>query len=59
MRRLGTLPTDWPDFARSLGPMALLALAAPVVPLRIPVLRPIAVHVGLDIPIYYAFACAT
>ena len=62
MRRLGTLPTDWPDFARSLVPLALLALAAAVVPLRIPVLVALAagaaVGIARDAPVRWAWAAA-
>ena len=62
MRRLGTLPTDWRDFARSLVPLALLALAAAVVPLRLPVLVALAagtaVGVARDAPVRWAWAAA-
>jgi membrane protease YdiL (CAAX protease family) len=62
MRRLGTLPTDWPDFARSLVPLALLALAAAIVPLRIPVLVALAtgaaVGIARDAPVRWAWAAA-
>jgi membrane protease YdiL (CAAX protease family) len=60
VRRLGTLPTDWPDFARSLVPLALLALAAAFVPLRIPVLVALAagaaVGIARDVPVRWAWA---
>jgi len=62
MRRLGTLPTDWPDFARSLVPLALLTLAAAVVPLRIPVLVALgagaAIGIARDAPVRWAWAAA-
>ena len=62
MRRLGTLPTDWPDFARSLVPLALLALAAAVVPLRIAVLVALAagaaIGIARDAPVRWAWAAA-
>ncbi len=60
MRRIGALPTDWPDFARSLVPLALLALAAAVVPLRLPVLvalgAGVAVGIARDAPVRWAWA---
>ena len=60
MRRIGALPTDWPDFARSLVPLALLALAAAFVPLRLPVLvalgAGVAVGIARDAPVRWAWA---
>ena len=62
MRRLGALPSDWRDFARALVPLALLALAALVVPLRIPVLIALvagtAVGIARDAPVRWAWAAA-
>ena len=62
MRRLGTLPTDWREFSRSLVPLALLALAAAVGPLRVPVLIALiagaAVAIGRDAPVRWAWAAA-
>ena len=61
-RRLGALPTDWRDFARSLVPFALLALAATVVPLRVPVLLALVAGAGVGIrrgaPVRWAWAAA-
>ncbi|MGK2852275.1 MAG: CPBP family glutamic-type intramembrane protease [Candidatus Limnocylindrales bacterium] len=56
------LPTDPADLARSLVPLVLAmgvgGLLAGIIAVRTrSLLVPIAVHVGLDIPIYYAFAC--
>lgn len=63
MRRpaiLRALPTDWPDFGRSLVPLALLALAAAIVPLRIPVLialgAGVAIGITRDAPVRWAWA---
>jgi membrane protease YdiL (CAAX protease family) len=62
VRRLGTLPPDWRDFARSLVPLALLALAAAFGPLRLPVLVALiagaAVAIGRDAPVRWAWAAA-
>jgi membrane protease YdiL (CAAX protease family) len=62
VRRLGTLPADWREFARSLVPLALLALAAAVEPLRVPVLVALitgaAVAIGRDTPVRWAWAAA-
>jgi membrane protease YdiL (CAAX protease family) len=62
VRRLDTLPTDWRDFGRSLVPLVLLALAAAVVPLRIPVLVALvagaAVGIARDAPVRWAWAAA-
>jgi len=62
MRRLGALPTDWRDFARSLVPFALLALAATVVPMRVPVLVALVagagVGIGRSVPVRWAWAAA-
>jgi membrane protease YdiL (CAAX protease family) len=62
VRQLGALPTDWRDFGRSLVPFALLALAAAVVPLRIPVLVALgagaAVGIARDAPVRWAWAAA-
>ena len=61
MRR-GILPTDWRDFGRSLVPVALLALAAAFVPLRIPVLVALvagtAVGIARSVPVRWAWAAA-
>ena len=60
MPRLGALPTDWPDFARSLLPLVLLALAAAISPLRIPVLLAlsagVAIGIARDAPVRWAWA---
>jgi len=60
--RLTTLPRDWRDFARSPIPLALLALAAAVGPLRIPVLLALvagaSVAIGRDAPVRWAWAAA-
>lgn len=62
MRRPGALPTDWADFARSAVPLGLLALAAAVQPLRIPVLVALgagtAVAIARDAPVRWAWAAA-
>ena len=62
MRRLGALPTDWRDFGRSLVPLVLLALAAVVVPLRLPILLGLAagtaVAIARDAPVRWAWAAA-
>ena len=62
MRRLGALPTDWRDFARSLVPLVLLALAAVFVPLRLPVLAALvagtAIGIARDAPVRWAWAAA-
>lgn len=62
MRRLGTLPPDWRDFSRSLVPLALLALAAAVGPLRVPVLVALiagaAAGIGRGAPVRWAWAAA-
>jgi hypothetical protein len=62
VRRIGALPTDWPDFARSLVPLLLLALAAAIVPLRIPVLVALvagaAIAIARDAPVRWAWAAA-
>jgi membrane protease YdiL (CAAX protease family) len=62
VRRLGALPTDWRDFGRSLVPLALLALAAVVAPLRLPVLLALAagtaVAIARDAPVRWAWAAA-
>jgi membrane protease YdiL (CAAX protease family) len=60
MRRLGALPSDWRDFGRSLVPLALLAFAAGVPPLRIPTLIVLstgaAVGVARGAPVRWAWA---
>ena len=60
MRRLGALPSDWRDFSRSLVPLALLALAAAIDPLRVPVLVALiggaAIAIGRDAPVRWAWA---
>jgi membrane protease YdiL (CAAX protease family) len=60
MRRPGALPTDWPDFGRSLVPLVLLGVAAVVDPLRIPVLIALvagtAVGIARDAPVRWAWA---
>jgi membrane protease YdiL (CAAX protease family) len=62
MRRLGPLPSDPHDFARSLVPLSLLALAAVAVPLRLPVLVALvagtAVGIGRGAPVRWAWAAA-
>lgn len=62
MRRIGTLPPDWRDFARSLVPLALLALAAAVGPLRVPIVIALiagaAVAIGREAPVRWAWAAA-
>ena len=62
MRRLGALPSDRREFARGLVPLALLALAAAFVPLRIPVLVALtagaAVGIGRGVPVRWAWAAA-
>jgi membrane protease YdiL (CAAX protease family) len=62
MRRLGALPSDPREFARSLVPLSLLALAAVVVPLRIPVLVALAagaaVGIRRDVPVRWTWAAA-
>jgi hypothetical protein len=62
MPRLTALPTDWRDFARSVVPLALLALAAAVGPLRLPILLALvagtAVGIGRDAPVRWAWAAA-
>jgi len=62
MRRLGALPSDPRDFGRSLVPLSLLALAALLVPLRIPVLVAVvagaAVGIGRGAPVRWAWAAA-
>jgi len=62
MRRLGALPTDWRDFGRSLVPLALLALAAAIPPLRIPILLALAAGTAVAIargaPVRWAWAAA-
>lgn len=62
MRRLGALPTDWRDFGRSLLPLVLLALAATLVPLRLPVLVALlagtAVGIARGAPVRWAWAAA-
>ena len=62
MRRLGALPSDWRDLGRSLVPFALLALAAGLVPLRIPVLAALiagtAVGIARDAPVRWTWAAA-
>ncbi len=62
MHRIGALPTDWRDFGRSLVPLALLALAAVFVPLRILVLVALvagaAVGIARDAPVRWAWAAA-
>ena len=61
-RRPSALPTDWRDFARSLAPLTLLALAAAFVPLRIPVLVAVvagaAVGINRGAPVRWAWAAA-
>ena len=52
MRRLGTLPTDWREFSRSLVPLALLGLAAAVGPLRVPVLIALIAGVAIVAVLY-------
>jgi membrane protease YdiL (CAAX protease family) len=62
MRRLGALPSDPRDFARSLVPLSVLALAAAVVPLRLPVLAVLvggaAIGTGRGAPVRWAWAAA-
>lgn len=62
MRRLGVLPTDWRDFGRSLVPLALLALAAAFMPLRLPVLIALiagtAVGIARGAPVRWTWAAA-
>ena len=62
MQRLGALPTDWRDFARSLVPLVLLGLAAVFVPLRIPVVIALvagaAVGIARGAPVRWAWAAA-
>ena len=62
MRRPGALPSDWRDFARSLVPLALLALAAAIPILRLPVLVALvagtAVGVARDAPVRWGWAAA-
>ena len=62
MRRLGALPSDWRDLGRSLVPFALLALAAGLVPLRLPVLAALiagtAVGIARDAPVCWTWAAA-
>jgi membrane protease YdiL (CAAX protease family) len=62
VRRLGALPTEPREFARSLVPLALLALAAAIVPLRLPVLVALvagtAVGIARDVPVRWAWAAA-
>jgi CAAX amino terminal protease family. len=49
VRRLRALPTDWRDFARSLVPLALLALAAALPLFRIPALVVLVAGTGVAI----------
>jgi len=62
VRRLGALPTDWRDFGRALVPFALLAPAAAVAPLRIPVLVALIAGTGVAIargaPVRWAWGAA-
>ena len=62
MRRPGALPTDWADLGRSAVPLGLLALAAAIQPLRIPVLVALAagtaVAIARDAPVRWAWAGA-
>jgi membrane protease YdiL (CAAX protease family) len=62
MRRIGTLPSDWRDFGRSLVPFTLLALAASFPLLRIPALVALSAGTGIAIargaPVRWAWAAA-
>ena len=60
MRRPGALPTDWREFARSIVPLALLAVAAAVPILRLPVAVALgggtAVGITRNAPVRWAWA---
>ena len=62
MRRLRALPTDWRDLSRSIVPLALLAAAAMVPVLRLPILVALiagaAVASGREAPVRWAWAAA-
>jgi CAAX protease family protein len=62
VRRSWALPTDWADFARSAVPLGLLALAAAVPILRIPVLVALgagaAIAIARDAPVRWTWAGA-
>ena len=60
MRRPGALPTDWREFARSIVPLVLLALAAAVPLFRLPVTVALvagtAVAIARNAPVRWAWA---
>ena len=62
VRRLGALPTDWRDSGRSLVPLALLAFAAAIPLLRLPILVALVVGTAVGIargaPVRWAWAAA-
>lgn len=62
MRRIGALPADWRDFARALVPLTLLAFAAAVPILRLPILVALvagtAVGISRGAPVRWAWAAA-